>query len=109
MFIAATLCLAFATVLAPVQGTSTPPPPGKTRVQVPPIQAPAPAAPTPAPGNPVVVVSTSMGDITLELFKDRAPVSIANFLQYVADGHYEGTIFHRVRELRQLPAIVGHE
>lgn len=66
----------------------------KTRVQVPPLQAPAP---TPAPGNPVVVVSTSMGEITLELFKDRAPVSVENFLQYVRDGFYEGTIFHRVK------------
>ena len=66
----------------------------KTRVQVPPLQAPAP---TPAPGNPVVVISTSMGDITLELFKDRAPVSVENFLQYVRDGFYEGTIFHRVK------------
>ena len=65
--------------------------------------APKPAAPvaaealTPAPGNPVVVVSTSAGDITLELFQDRAPVSVANFLQYARDGHYEGTIFHRVK------------
>ena len=72
------------------------PPAGKTRVQVPPLQAPAPD-PTPAPGNPVVVVSTSAGDITLELFKDRAPVSVENFLQYVRDGFYEGTIFHRVK------------
>jgi cyclophilin family peptidyl-prolyl cis-trans isomerase len=66
----------------------------KTRVQAPPLQAPAP---TPAPGNPVVVVSTSMGDITLELFKAQAPVSVDNFLQYVRDGFYEGTIFHRVK------------
>jgi cyclophilin family peptidyl-prolyl cis-trans isomerase len=55
-----------------------------------------PAAPQPAPGNPVVVIATSMGDITVELFKDKAPVSVENFLQYVADGHYPGTIFHRV-------------
>jgi peptidyl-prolyl cis-trans isomerase A (cyclophilin A) len=91
MFIAAIVCLAFANLLSP-------PFPGggqeKTRVQVPPLQAPAP---TPAPGNPVVVISTSLGDITLELFKDRAPVSVGNFLQYVADGFYEGTIFHRVK------------
>jgi cyclophilin family peptidyl-prolyl cis-trans isomerase len=57
---------------------------------------PQTATPTPAPGNPVVVVSTSMGDITLELFKDRAPVSVENFLQYAREGFYEGTIFHRV-------------
>jgi cyclophilin family peptidyl-prolyl cis-trans isomerase len=53
-------------------------------------------SPQPAAGNPVVVISTTVGDITLELFKDRAPVSVQNFLQYVADGFYTGTIFHRV-------------
>jgi cyclophilin family peptidyl-prolyl cis-trans isomerase len=47
-------------------------------------------------GNPVVVLETSMGDITIELLKDRAPVSVENFLQYVKDGHYNSTIFHRV-------------
>jgi cyclophilin family peptidyl-prolyl cis-trans isomerase len=50
----------------------------------------------PAPGNPLVLISTTHGDITAELFKDRAPVSVANFLEYVADGFYAGTIFHRV-------------
>jgi cyclophilin family peptidyl-prolyl cis-trans isomerase len=63
-------------------------------VQVPPLQAPAEA---PAPGNPVVAISTSLGEITLELFKDRAPVSANNFLIYAAEGFYEGTIFHRVK------------
>lgn len=52
--------------------------------------------PAPAPGNPVVVISTAMGDITVELFKDRAPVSVENFLDYVTDGFYAGTVFHRV-------------
>jgi cyclophilin family peptidyl-prolyl cis-trans isomerase len=61
------------------------------------LQAPVPAAPPqPAPGNPVVVIETSEGAITVELFKDRAPVSVDNFLQYVRDGHYDGTIWHRV-------------
>lgn len=60
----------------------------------PPMQVPAPE---PAPGNPVVVVSTSLGDFTVELFQDRAPVSVANFLQYVQDGFYPGTVFHRVK------------
>ena len=84
------LCLAVAATFVPQSG-SVPP---KAVVQAPPLQAPAP---TPAPGNPVVVMSTSMGDVTFELFKDRAPVSVENFLQYVADGHYEGTVFHRVK------------
>lgn len=63
-------------------------------------QAGKPAAtppPEPAPGNPVAVISTSAGDITVELFKDRAPVSVENFLQYARAGFYEGTIFHRVK------------
>jgi cyclophilin family peptidyl-prolyl cis-trans isomerase len=62
-------------------------------------QAPAtPAAPAlePAPGNPVVRVSTSLGDVTIELFKAQAPISVANFLSYVSEGFYEGTVFHRV-------------
>lgn len=61
------------------------------------LQTPAAAAPLqPAPGNPVVVIETSAGPIAAELFKDRAPVSVANFLQYASDGHYDGTIWHRV-------------
>ena len=59
-------------------------------------QAPAPTPPAPAPGNPTAVISTSMGDITVELFKDRAPVSVANFLQYASEDFFTGTVFHRV-------------
>ena len=51
---------------------------------------------TPAPGNQVAVISTSLGDITVELFKDKAPVSVENFLSYALEGFYTGTIFHRV-------------
>ena len=46
--------------------------------------------------NPVVVIETSMGGITVELFPDRAPKSVENFLAYVNQGFYDGTIFHRV-------------
>jgi len=61
------------------------------------LQAPAPAAPVqPAPGNPIVLIETSMGTITIELYKDQAPVSVANFLQYVREGFYHDTIWHRV-------------
>jgi cyclophilin family peptidyl-prolyl cis-trans isomerase len=61
------------------------------------LQRTAPAAPQqPAPGNPVVVIETSAGTITAELYKDRAPVSVDNFLRYAAEGHYNGTIWHRV-------------
>jgi cyclophilin family peptidyl-prolyl cis-trans isomerase len=48
------------------------------------------------PPNPHVVIETSMGDITVELFRPQAPVSVVNFLTYVQAGFYEGTIFHRV-------------
>src|SRR3954468_2775353 len=54
------------------------------------------SSPQPAPGNPVVVVETSAGSITIELFPDKAPVSVENFLQYVRDNFYPDTIFHRV-------------
>ena len=43
-----------------------------------------------------VRISTSMGDIEAELYADKAPKTVANFLQYVNDKHYDGTIFHRV-------------
>ncbi|MBD8872116.1 peptidylprolyl isomerase [Rhodanobacter sp. DHB23] len=46
-------------------------------------------------GDPEVVLHTSLGDITLELFPDKAPKSVANFLQYVREGFYAGTVFHR--------------
>lgn len=46
--------------------------------------------------NPRVVVETSHGDIELELYADKAPKTVRNFLQYVDDGFYAGTIFHRV-------------
>jgi len=46
--------------------------------------------------KPRVKLATSMGDIVLELDRTAAPKTVANFLTYVKDGHYEGTIFHRV-------------
>ena len=46
--------------------------------------------------NPVVVMKTSKGTIKIELFEDKAPITVKNFLQYVDDKHYDGTIFHRV-------------
>ena len=46
--------------------------------------------------NPHVVLHTNQGDITLELYPNKAPKTVENFLQYVRDGFYDGTIFHRV-------------
>jgi cyclophilin family peptidyl-prolyl cis-trans isomerase len=55
-------------------------------------QTPAPAAKP----NPRVALDTSKGKIVVELFPDKAPLSVANFLQYVKSGFYDGVIFHRV-------------
>ena len=49
-----------------------------------------------AAANPQVTIKTSMGEIVVELYPDKAPKTVENFLQYVRDGHYNGTIFHRV-------------
>lgn len=61
-------------------------------------QAAKPASP--APQGPVehprVTMHTTQGDFTLELYPEKAPKSVANFLQYVRDGFYNGTVFHRV-------------
>ncbi len=46
--------------------------------------------------TPRVLIETSMGDIELELDADKAPKTVANFLRYVDEGFYDGTIFHRV-------------
>ena len=46
--------------------------------------------------NPMVELRTSQGDMVVELFADKAPKSAENFVRYVKDGHYDGTVFHRV-------------
>ncbi|HEX7181413.1 MAG TPA: peptidylprolyl isomerase, partial [Thermoanaerobaculia bacterium] len=46
--------------------------------------------------NPKVAFDTSKGRIVIELYPDKAPKTVANFLQYVKSGHYNGTVFHRV-------------
>ena len=55
-----------------------------------------PAAAQQPPPNPEVVIETSMGDITVELFRPEARVTVVNFLTYVLAGYYDGTIIHRV-------------
>jgi peptidyl-prolyl cis-trans isomerase B (cyclophilin B) len=58
------------------------------------------AAQTTPPGTAkmenVVVIETSQGTIKVELFPDKAPITVKNFLSYVDDKHYDGLIFHRV-------------
>ena len=62
-----------------------------TKPATPPAAKPVP----PAPG-PQVVLHTTLGDITVELYPDKAPKSVDNFLTYVKDGFYDGTIIDRV-------------
>jgi cyclophilin family peptidyl-prolyl cis-trans isomerase len=54
------------------------------------------AASTAGNANPIVVLKTTEGEIDIELFADKAPLSVANFLSYVDEGFYDGTVFHRV-------------
>lgn len=51
---------------------------------------------TEAAKNPVVTMSTTMGDIRIELNADKAPITTKNFLDYVNEGYFDGLIFHRV-------------
>ncbi|MCU0574594.1 MAG: peptidylprolyl isomerase [Syntrophobacteraceae bacterium] len=51
---------------------------------------------TQPPASPTVILETSEGSIRIELWQDKAPVTVRNFLQYVDEGFYNGTIFHRV-------------
>ena len=61
------------------------------------VPAPAPAAAAPAPkARPRVQLVTSYGPVVVELDPEAAPRTVENFLGYVKDGHYAGTIFHRV-------------
>jgi cyclophilin family peptidyl-prolyl cis-trans isomerase len=46
--------------------------------------------------SPIVVMETSMGNVEIELYPDRAPKTVENFLTYVREEYYDGTIFHRV-------------
>jgi len=54
------------------------------------------AAPTLFAKDPEVLIKTTMGDFTVRLYADKAPMTVENFLAYVDSGYYEGTIFHRV-------------
>ena len=63
----------------------------------------AASLPVQAQETPKVRFSTSAGDFVVELYPDKAPKTVENFLQYVKDKHYNGTIFHRVIENFMVP------
>ena len=77
------------------------PAPAQSPDAAPEAPAPSPATPEqpdqpPTQEQPMVILKTTLGDITIKLFPDKAPVTVANFLAYVDSGHYNGTVFHRV-------------
>ncbi len=63
-----------------------------------PPSAPAVSAPASQPANPQVVIDTNFGAITVELFPQRAPATVANFLRYVDESFYVDLLFHRVMQ-----------
>lgn len=87
-------CIILAIVVAGsvlITSNSTPSTPNQTKEDIP--MAQPQEATTPAPR---VVLETSLGKITIELYPDKAPLTVANFLNYVESGFYNDTIFHRV-------------
>ena len=83
------LCLANAAVAAEPATPGTPAPPATAAPAV-------PAAPAATAAAPRVVLDTTHGKIVIELFPDKAPLTVGNFLQYVDMKFYNGTVFHRV-------------
>ena len=53
---------------------------------------------TDEPSNPVVIMKTNYGDITIELFEDKVPVTVGNFVHLVKDGFYSDVVFHRISD-----------
>ena len=94
--------------LALAQATTDKPAAPPKAAAKPPVAKPVPKAPakpaakaetataTDAQGPSKVLIKTSLGDITVELYADKAPKSVENFLAYARSGFYDGTIFHRV-------------
>ena len=81
----------------PAAKPATPAEPAASPKTAKPAAATKPATAEPAPAAaPKVLMKTSLGDITLELYPDKAPKSVENFLAYVKSGFYNGTVFHRV-------------
>jgi peptidyl-prolyl cis-trans isomerase B (cyclophilin B) len=92
--------LAFAAAPVPASGAAASPgvaaPTDTGAKTVPDPAAPAPAQAAAANPHPRVAVETTQGRIVVELDRNKAPVSVENFLNYVQEGHYNGTVFHRV-------------
>ena len=87
---------AFAQTTTPAKPAATKPAAAKPAIKAATKATEKPAAATAAATSNKVLVKTSLGDITLELYPDKAPKSVENFLGYVKSGFYDGTLFHRV-------------
>jgi cyclophilin family peptidyl-prolyl cis-trans isomerase len=97
LFLAAAPALAQTEQTQPPADSATPPPGGQTTPdQAAPAPATAAAVTNPPMTGPKLLISTSMGDITLQLDAARAPKSVANVLRYVREKHYDGTAMYRV-------------
>ena len=81
-----TTAIALLVLLAPIQAPQTAPVPAT---------APSPEA-KPTPDGPVIAIETTMGTIQVGLYAAKSPLSTRNVMSYVKNGHYNGTIFHRV-------------
>jgi len=88
LLLIAALAIPFAAFAAPKAATKAAPAKTTTKAKT--------DTATQAQANPKVLLHTSMGDITLELYPDKAPATVDNFLRYVKEGFYNGTVFHRV-------------
>jgi len=94
---AATVALSFAAAAFAQPPAAEPAKPSQPPAATPAAPAPAPAAkPQETEKTVQVIMTTSMGDITIELNREKAPISTENFLKYVDEKFYDGTIFHRV-------------
>ena len=96
IMIAALLFAMSGAALAQGNATQAPPPGGSTTPAPADTSAPPPEPVNPPMTGPQILISTSMGDITLQLESVRAPKSVASVLRYVRDRHYNGTVVYRV-------------
>ena len=89
------MALASGMSAAAQDGSEVPPVPEAAGEEIAVAAEPAPAAEQ-AKETDMVIIKTTLGDITVKLAADKAPLTVANFLAYADAGHYNGTIFHRV-------------
>ena len=114
MWLGMAMALAGGSAVSAQDGLEMPPVPGAADTTIAAAEAPAPE-PEQAKETDMVIIKTTLGDIKVKLAADKAPLTVANFLAYVDDKHYDGTIFHRVidgfmiqgggfdKEMRQKP------